>query len=369
MTDPVSVAAARERAGRVYDRHAASWAAWGVDGPAFELPLHPPTEATALADEPGAVAWAASWRRVPGVVWVPRRWANLGTQQVPGRLRLTTPGEVAVFAGRAAHWRLLSSRSAELVGRWGDVVRDAVRRHARALTELPETDLARLLAVVEWLVAHPDSGMYLRQLPIAGIDTKWIASHRILVTALVEALSGSRDLGLREPPGLVRVRFLDAALAPGGVRDLAAPVGELDRLDIRPSRVFVFENLESVVAMPEVPGAVVVHGSGYAASRLGDVRWARESPITYWGDLDNDGFAILDRIRASCPQVASVLMDERTLLAHRDLWGADPTPVPGQLPRLTGDEREVLERLREFGGVRLEQERLAWPACLAALLA
>lgn len=86
--------------------------------------------------------------------------------------------------------------------------------------------------------------------------------------------------------------------------------------------------------------------------------------------LRENGFAILDRLRAHCPQAESVLMDEETLLACRDRWVPDPnhaarTATP--LARLTATEQVTDQRLRDLGGVRLEQERLAWPVCLAAL--
>ena len=42
-----------------------------------------------------------------------------------------------------------------------------------------------------WLRANPASGMLLRQLPIEGIDTKWLSSHAQLILALL----GDSDLG------------------------------------------------------------------------------------------------------------------------------------------------------------------------------
>lgn len=339
--------------------------------PAVVLPLHPPTQDTALGDGGATVAWVRSWHDVPGVVWVRRRWANAGDQDVPQQLILEHPEDVADFVGRTHHWLTLRDRAAELIERWGPDIEPAVRRHATAIAEHEGPDHARLVAAVDWLVAHPASNVFLRQLPVAGIDTKWLGSRRALVTALVTSVTHARELGLRQPPGLVRIRFLDAALAPGGLRDLAAPVTEIDRLEIRPDRVLVVENLESLLALPTVPRTVAVHGSGYAVDRLASIGWLRCSPITYWGDVDTDGFAILDRLRAHFPSVESVLMDEETLLAHRDLWVEDPNRASRaslpRLPRLTPGESAALRRLHVLDGVRLEQERLAWPEVLRAL--
>ncbi|WP_444665411.1 Wadjet anti-phage system protein JetD domain-containing protein [Cellulomonas sp. CW35] len=76
-------------------------------------------------------------------------------------------------------------------------------------------------------------------------------------------------------------------------------------------------------------------------------------------------------MRARCPEVTSVLMDEATFLAHRDMSVGDPNSEPRSTPtrseRLTADESAVEMLLRELGGVRLEHELLARPACLLAL--
>jgi hypothetical protein len=367
----VTVDAARARVRAVYERSFGSWATQPPDAPVLDLPLHPPTEAAALADGSAAIAWVESWRdtHATGVGWAHRQWASLGAQSVPERLRFESPGLLAEFAGRGPHWRTVSARCAALLARWGEhsAVASVIRQHARAIGELPGADVVRLNAVIDWLVAHPESGLYIRQLPVRGVDTKWVGDHRSLVTGVVTAITGATDLGLAQRPGLVRMRFLDHELRPGGLDDIAAPVETLAALAVRPTVVYVFENLESVVAMPDVTGAVVVHGSGYAVDRLGRIPWIRDGRIIYWGDLDSNGFAILNRLRSRCSDVQTVLMDQAILLEHRDLWVPEPTPATGELSYLLPDERATVARLHELGDVRLEQERLPWPLCIERL--
>lgn len=372
MTAPVTVDALRARAVRLYNRTSATWAtsATPPEAPLLDLPLHPPNERTALADPAGAVAWAASWRTSPGVVWHTRHWASLGTQHVPERVVLERPQDIAEAAGLGAHWEMLSARTAALVEAWGDAARPVLRRHARSLMDLDDADLARLRSVVQWLAANPQSGLYLRQLPVEGVSTKWAESHRGLLHAAVTALTGRPDLGLRDAPTLIRVRFLDRALAPGGLLDVAAPACQLGGLRVRPRRVLVVENLQTLLALEPEDGAIAVHGAGYAVDRAAEVAWLRDADrIDYWGDLDRDGFAILNRLRAHCPQARSVLMDSTTLLEHRHLWVADPTSGTARLERLAAEERAVVALLRAHGDVRLEQERLAWPWCVRHLRA
>ncbi|MDJ0349536.1 DUF3322 and DUF2220 domain-containing protein [Cryobacterium sp. PH29-G1] len=379
----VTVADARARALKKLLADQRDWAAFGGEDARLEIVLHPPTERVALDDQGAAIAWVHAWQSADAggapleVTWGARQWSRVGAQTVPERCLLRGADAIAAFAGSTPgrDWRVLRDRSALVRGAFAaraasaDALAAAIRTHGRALQQLAETDFVTLLSVVAWLVDHPASGWRIRQLPIRGIDTKWLEGHRAVVEGLHAAVSGRLSLGLREAPNLVRVRFLDPALRPGGLCDVIAPVEELAALDIAPSLVFVFENLETMFAMPDLTGAVVVHGGGYAAPRLRGIPWVHGGRVIYWGDLDSDGFAILHALRVNCTNVTSVLMDEETLLAHRDLWVPEPKPAAGVYPTLTAGEQRVLERIRSEGNVRLEQERIAWEYALPQLIA
>ena len=114
------------------------------------------------------------------------------------------------------------------------------------------------------------------------------------------------------------------------------------RLPVR--SVIVTENLVNFLALPERPGTLAIYGGGYGFSSLRDAGWLKECEVLYWGDLDTHGFRILDQLRAVHPHVASVLMDQETLLAHRDAWGHEPSPSRAALTRLTPEERALYER-------------------------
>ncbi|GAB3547614.1 DUF2220 family protein [Arthrobacter tumbae] len=370
----IGVEQARTTAAGKYERNFGEWAAAGGAGVVVvEFPLHPPTEQAALANQGEAIAWVKSWREAglgDAVVWAPRRWASLGTQQVPERLRITGAVEVARFARKAQHWSRLSARVQALLSTFDrGTLAEAVRRSARRIAELDDVDFDRLVLVLQWLEANPQSGLYIRQLPVRGVDTKWVSTHRGLVEKLFAALTGRESLGLGAPPALVRMRFLDPELSPGGLVDVSVPVSELASLDIQPRTVFVFENLESVIAMPPVPGAVVLHGAGYAVDRLERIPWVRDGRVVYWGDLDSHGFGILNRIRSACSDVSPVLMDVETLEAYRDLWVKEPVPSTGTFSHLLPAEQHVMAELKRHGNVRLEQERIEWRYALERLLA
>lgn len=145
-------------------------------------------------------------------------------------------------------------------------------------------------------------------------------------------------------------------------------MAELAALPLRPRIVFVVENLESV-PMEAAPDAVVVHGSGYAVGKLGDIPWIRDARIIYRGDIDSHGFLILHRIRSRCPDVTSVLMDTDTLDSYRDLWASEPDPTAAVVNNLTLSQTAALEAIPVHGHVRMDQERIRWSAAMAVLRA
>ncbi|WP_460800802.1 Wadjet anti-phage system protein JetD domain-containing protein [Microbacterium sp. GXF6406] len=373
---PVGLAEARAKAAKVVARDSREWAARAdSDNAVLSIPLKPPTEAAVLADPRAASDWADAWRSADGdgvhVERVLRNWPSAGRQELPERLVLQTADVIARFAGRDVHrdWVRLRDRAATLRGRFGDGEEFVamLQRRGGAISRLADTDFGLLLDVLGWLLLHPASGYRLRQVPIPGMHTKWLGAHRALVESLFASISGEQDLGLVPSPATLRVRILDPALRPGGLTDVSAPVDELAMLTFQPRAVIVCENLESVLALPDWPGVVAVHGGGYAVP-LSRLPWALAARVVYWGDLDADGFAILHRLRSHGVDAVSVLMGEDALLAYRDLWVPDPNGVATRmLPTLTAQEQAALDRIAAEGGVRLEQERLPWPMALDAL--
>ncbi|XAS68112.1 DUF2220 domain-containing protein [Micrococcaceae bacterium Sec5.7] len=135
--------------------------------------------------------------------------------------------------------------------------------------------------------------------------------------------------------------------------------------------VIVTENLVNFLSLPQRPRTLAIFGGGYGFLALRDAAWLRECEVLYWGDLDTHGFRILDQLRAVHPHVNSVLMDEATLLAHRDAWGSEPSPSQAMLTRLTDEEAAVYTSLGNDGygpAVHLEQELIRWDWALERLL-
>jgi hypothetical protein len=369
---------------RRFDNQHRGWLE-GAGGWPLVVLLGEPTEKDA-SEDPGFVrGWVDAWRgfRGPGKIdWEERRWPRLGAQQLPVRLKVESPRQVAVLIGQEARWQRASERYDALVSAWPKLRGAGVlTRLFDVLADYAALDFARLVALVAWLEQNPRSGCYPRQLPILGMDTKWLdAKRRALVVDLLQNIRGDseeRDFhvacGLRRPAPRIRVRVLCPQLrqSVGGLTDVEAPLEELTALVLRPQCALIVENLETGIALPELPGVVALMKLGSSVSVLGGLSWLREVPVLYWGDLDTHGFAILDQARRVLPQLRSLLMDEPTLLSHRALWVEESSPHSAlELSHLTREEHAIFDSLRAgtWGrGVRLEQERICWPLALDAV--
>lgn len=171
---------------------------------------------------------------------------------------------------------------------------------------------------------------------------------------------------------MTRVRSLDGSPLFGAVTDALVRVDELAGIELPFPRIIIVENEVTFLALPSVPGALAFFGAGFDVLRLGRIPWLRDRDVVYWGDLDTDGFVILDRLRGQLRDVRSVLMDLDTLKAHESQWTTDPTPSRAVLERLTPDEAAAHRALRdnELGtSVRLEQERVSYARIVATLQA
>lgn len=348
------------------------------------FPLGDPLERDMVEDAAGIRAWVtawADWRGAGTVAWTQKKWGRFGEQRLPESIGFSTPGEVARAVGQEARWERAVSRYGRLCARWHVWADTGVlAREFDVLADYSEEDFSRLAALFEWLDRNPSSSLYLRQLPIEGLDTKWVEARKRLVIDLLRPLrpglseADFHDLcGLRRAPHRLRIRILCPALrrALQGLGDIEAPVADLAALPLVAKTAIIVENLETGLALPDIPGAVALMKLGHGVGIIEDLPWLRLAAGVYWGDIDTHGFAILSRARRALPGLRSALMDEPTLLSHRELWGHEPSQFSGpDLDNLNADERAVYTGLRSqrWGpNVRLEQERIAWPEAVDTL--
>lgn len=259
------------------------------------------------------------------------------------------------------------------------------KRPLRSL-ELAE-DWPRLLQIVAWLLSHPRPGIYLRQIDLPGVHSKFIEGHRgvlgelcdlVLPPAWIDTTAAgvggfSRRYGFQEKPLRVRFRILDpknALVSAGTDQDITVTQQAFAQLNLPVAKVFITENEVNFLAFPLVPEALVIFGAGYGFGNLSIAAWLRNRDIRYWGDIDTHGFAILNQVRGFFPQTTSFLMDRQTLLSHRDLWGDETQPETRELLRLSREEAALYDdlRLNRLGErVRLEQEKIGFDWVVEAL--
>lgn len=365
----------RETLRRRYARQKRHWLAGDGEWP-LEITLGHLNESEAARQIKYVRTWIDAWQQWHGngtLAWQERCWRNLGTQRLPYRLQIDSPDDVAAWLGETNSWRSARERYCRLSTRWPLLV-DCLPRHFDMLAGYSEVDFERLESLLVWLHAHPGSNLYPRQLPIDGLDSKWLENRQGLVAELVAALRGMdpagtdfyQICGLHPLPRLIRMRILDPVLRDhvGGLGDITAPADDIAKLTLPAQYAYIVENMQTGLAFDELPGAVVLMGLGYGVDQLAQFKWLNDIRCIYWGDIDTHGFAILNRARSYLPHLKSLLMDEQTLLNHKTLWVEEKQQHSATvLPNLTDEEQSVYCGIKnnKWGqNVRLEQERINW---------
>jgi len=351
----------------------------GMDWEPLSVPLRGPV-AGEIAERLAEVQeWAAEWGRAGrGPLRVEYKKVGgrqVGSNMIPARAWIDGYDHVWELLGVRAEVRRFSSlvqATAESCPRLVPWVR---RRPMQLLRLADRWD--KLLATVRWIDERQSPGMYLRQLDLPGVDTKFIERHRGVLAELLDlqlapdridadAADFAGRYRFRRKPGYVRFRW------PGlcGFSELSVRTDEFAAPPSGASRAYVVENEITYLAFPLPGDAVVIFGGGYAVDVLEPLGWLTDLDLVYWGDIDTHGFAILNRLRHRFGHARSMLMDRATLLEHRGQWVTEPRPTAAALDLLDAEETELYRDLVEGAlgpSVRLEQERIRFAAIEQAL--
>jgi hypothetical protein len=320
--------------------------------------------------------WAGEWEQAArGPLRVEYKRVggrHIGVNLIPGRAWVDGYEQAWTLLGAAGEIRRLADLAEQ--------TRAASPRLAPWLTGHPvralglAADWPKLLATVAWIDQRQTPGMYLRQVDVPGVDTKFIERHKGVLTDLLnQQLDAARiDQETRDFEARFRfrrkpayVRFRCERLGESGFTELSVRADELTAAPLGTTRAYIVENEITYLAFPLAPDAIVILGGGYAVPVLQSLAWLPALDIVYWGDIDTHGFAILNRLRHHVPQARSILMDRPTLLAHRDQWVREPAPTTAGLDLLDPSELDLYRDLAAgaFGAaVRLEQERISFSA-------
>jgi hypothetical protein len=279
--------------------------------------------------------------------------------------------EVAWLRDNSPGWRLLRADNAPLVLSFlhrvfvaGNIRSISVSELGSRAQRMRALRLAerwdKLLVTVRWIEKRQAPGMYLRQIDVPGVDTKFIERHKGILTELLDAQLDPARIDVTAPdfagrygflrkPGYVRFR-VDGDFR--GFSELSVRAEEFAAAPEHVACVYVVENEITYLAFSVPAAAMVIFGAGYAVPVLEPLGWLSGCDVVYWGDIDTNGLAILNRLRRRFPHARSMLMDRATLL-HR---GLTPGTARWNLPH-----RCPFHRYRRSSPSRPLCGRTAWP--------
>ncbi|ABL65471.1 Wadjet anti-phage system protein JetD domain-containing protein [Chlorobium phaeobacteroides] len=319
------------------------------------------------------------------IVWRTVNHRILGANELPAEIWIDSLDDALGLIGKQREARQFAAM-VTLTRDWQPALLPWLAKRPLRALELAE-EWSHILEIVAWRLKHPHPDIYLRQIDLSGVHSKFIEGHRGVLGELFDLLLPPEEIdatvtgaggfslryGFRDKPLRVRFRILDPKLAllPTNTdQDITLTQATFARLEIPVTKIFITENEINFLAFPEVPEAMVIFGAGYGFENMASVEWMRDRVIHYWGDIDTHGMAILNQLRRFFPQAASLLMDHETLMEHQPLWGAEPSPETGTLTRLTAQEGALYDQLRrnELGSrIRLEQEKIGFEWLVEAL--
>jgi hypothetical protein len=352
----------------------------------YRLRLRRPTNADLLGRYDDVRKWIGELSAIDEIrmEWRSAGSRTVGRNDVPSQAWIDTvdaAAQIIDVSVDVARFRLLVAATTDRVPALGHWVM------SHGLEALAVADRwSHLLDVVAWIVNHPEPGIYVRQLDLPDVNTKFVETNRVVLGSMLDAIlpteafdgefsataAFARRYRFRVPPSTVTFRSLDptnpvglgdAAPLSVGDRAITTTIDDFARLTgVR--RVFITENFINFLAFPAAPGAIVVFGQGNDVGKLARAPWLFDVPVQYWGDIDTWGFAILDQLRSVVPHVRSLLMDHETLLRHSAQWVTE-NPTRRDLGHLSPAEQALYDDLRDnrLGTcIRLEQELIdyAW---------
>lgn len=355
----------------------------GEDAFPWQYPLGRVQSSALLNDYAAVHEWTVEWQEWSQATGTQLSFENRVAQ---GRTLQSVPTHLHIDTiDRAA--QIVSGEWPERIGRGRDRIRILTERFPnienlagllRVIDRYEQVDFELLMTVGDWYLEDPSRaalGVTPRQVPIPGVHAKWLQNHR----AGVQALTGIQDLGLLPAhPSRIHFTYLDPNHRASGKRiHDSATVGDSYEPVYRPTVVIISENKDTAIHFPELRDAISIEGVGRGGKTLASFPWIREAPIViYWGDMDRDGYEILDGYRQDFDRdIDSILMDPAAYAQYerygtstdrfgKELQAGAPRPVPA----LREPELQVYLTIiaAEHGGYRrIEQERIPLDHALA----
>lgn len=308
-----------------------------------------------------------AWRevRIGQVLWEQVSYRSTSAPvDIPVTWLLARPSEwieAAADPSMRHEFRTLST----LVERTANDFHPLLIRRRSLWSKTPLDEVVRATSLALSLSPGCAQGQSLRQLPFAGIDTKFFERHSILIKSLLDVrFDGEASrIGLEDFLGASRdgdhwllLIDLDGTLLP--FQKLRVRSSELKGTTLPGDRLLIIENESCQHHLPRAKGVLAVLGTGFDLTWT-DAAWAGKKKVAYWGDLDTWGLRFLAVTRLAIPHLVPLLMNEAIFDTFRHLAVREPVAAGADSPAgLTNDESQLYLRLLQESRGRLEQEFL-----------
>ena len=296
---------------------------------------------------------------------------RLGMQTLPISIKINTIEEYCDIMDKVEVYERFIILYQKVIGKY-PLLKEMIYKKPMLILEYTN-EWDKLFLIIDYLVDKKAPNIYIRELVLDGIDTKFIESYKKIIDIFVSEIKGVESLksigeyefekkyNFKYPQSQVRFRILDDALKIAGLDDLTLNIDDFKNLKIECEKVFIVENKITFLSFPRCTNSIVIFGSGYSIGKLKDTTWLQDKKIYYWGDIDIDGFAILSQVRGYFSQTRSLCMDIKTADRFQDMAVSYKNKKFPELEHLTKDEDELYKRLIfDYYGesIRIEQEKI-----------
>jgi hypothetical protein len=280
----------------------------------IQLGLKPPDGKKALADMAHYLTFITAWKNFPFqemVQWEPRNFQTLPGQTIPAALVISSIQDLAELMGKNGKARVkLWENNMRPILEAGSALPPpnplypVLVRRLDLIEKLSCADIRMLADLLPQLTPGMGKGFYLRALPVTGVDTKFIETHKLLIEELLNVLHGGAVTWtggllpwldcMPRPAGWLMRSPLDkpARNALGCMPILKLPYMMLLTYELPAEHILVVENIESGLALPPMENTIAVIGGGKNVAWM-DAVWLKEKHVGYWGDIDTWGLCFL----------------------------------------------------------------------------
>jgi len=292
-----------------------------------------------------------------------RQFDKIGKQPVPQKISIDSMEDYLRVARKEKEYQIFL-RNYSLIQHELPLLIEWIKVYPTRLVE--HDTWIDTLKVCKYFLSTPKPYLYIRQLPI-DIHTKYIWDNKVIVQSLLEFLIPehiNKDeqkfelrFNLKYSEHLIRIRFLDKTLSPlDNATDISLTVSEFNDFHSHCGNIFVAENLMNFLTLPYLTKTIAVwSGGGFNVSHLKNIAWLKSKQFYYWGDIDAQGFQILNQFRTYFLNTISVMMDEETLSSFASSSGQPATNQ--NLQQLNESELKLYNHLLQ-NNIRLEQEKI-----------